>query len=112
MRFGDTDASLYAAITGGDADTLSLVRLKLNLMAPSANDAVKRRAAAVIDRLALQIGLALPAEAHASILNGTAYQLSDGAWRFSVRPQENDPARINIFLRNVSADFGRVGETG
>lgn len=112
VRFGETDASLYVAITGGDADTLSLVRLKLNLLAPSANDAVKRRAAAVIERLAGQIGLELPPEARASILSGSPYQLADGAWRFSVRPQENDPARINIFLRNVSAAFGAAGETG
>jgi hypothetical protein len=100
-RFGREGASLFATILGNDAETVSLVRLKLNLVSEAANDAIKRRAADLLQRLEKDLGWKLPAEAEAALLAPAAYQFADSRWQFVVRPQDSDPSRVNVFLRRA-----------
>lgn len=102
-RAGRDGASLFATILGEDAETVSLVRLKLNLISETANDGIKRRAASLIQSFARDLGWNLPPEAEQALITSAAYQFSDNRWQFIVRPQENDPARVNVFLRRVAA---------
>ncbi|MCJ8141355.1 DUF6030 family protein [Ancylobacter sp. A5.8] len=100
-RFGRDGASLFATILGIDAETVGMVRFKLNLISETVNETIKQRTVTLVNSLSKGLGLALPPEAEEALLDAAAYQFSDKNWQFVIRPQENDPARINIFLRRV-----------
>ncbi|MFT0862610.1 DUF6030 family protein, partial [Ancylobacter sp. G4_0304] len=100
-RFGRDGASLFATILGIDAETVGMVRFKLNLISETVNETIKQRTVTLVNSLSKGLGLALPPEAEEALLDAAAYQFSDKNWQFVIRPQENDPARVNIFLRRV-----------
>lgn len=90
---------IFTSVSGPDRSTLSFVRLKLNLTPGIDADKARDTVATAFADLMKAIGDPLPDDAVNGIRAAKDFSYSDNYFSLRVRPEHQDPRRVNVFLQ-------------